>query len=401
MDLSRRNFIVGGISLAGAAAASPLISGCTNANQTTKSGLETRNFESSGTGSFNKGLQNTYTANVATKLIVLSNSNGMEVCITNFGARIVSIMVKDKNGDFKDVVLGFGNIADYADYDGKNNIFGAEAGRTIGRISNAKFTLDGKEYTLDKNYKGKHNLHGGKYGWHYQTWKILGQSNNSVDLQIVSPDNDSGFPGELTYNLNYTLSDDNSLIISGKANTSKRTPLNVANHAYFNLEGNPANDIYNDQVQIFAKKISYLKEDIIPDGTIRDIPQNDELDFYTAPKTISKNIDLNSGIWKYCGGYDFPYVLEGNHAVNASIYNPKSGIKLEVITDRPVMNFYDSRDLTGKLIGKNNIAYKPYCALCLEAQTFCDAVNNDGLSNTIINPEQTFTTTTIYKFSVK
>ena len=168
MNISRRNFILGGTATLGAIATSPLLSSCSS-NTITKSGLKVANFESDGTASFNTGLQSTYTSNVPTTLCVLANKNGMEACITNLGARLVSLMVPGKNGEFKDVVLGFENIADYANIDKQNNVIGAEVGRTINRIANAKFTYDGVEYQLEKNYKDKHNIHGGKFGWHYQT----------------------------------------------------------------------------------------------------------------------------------------------------------------------------------------------------------------------------------------
>ena len=168
MNISRRNFILGGTATLGAIATSPLLSSCSS-NTITKSGLKVTNFESDGTASFNTGLQSTYTSNVPTTLCVLTNKNGMEACITNLGARLVSLMVPGKNGEFKDVVLGFENIADYANIDKQNNVMGAEVGRTINRIANAKFTYDGIDYQLEKNYRDKHNIHGGKFGFHYQT----------------------------------------------------------------------------------------------------------------------------------------------------------------------------------------------------------------------------------------
>lgn len=168
MNITRRNFILGGSAAFASAIATPSLLSCSQ-NSTTKSGLKTANFESDGVATFKNGLQDTYTANVPTELCVITNSNGLEACITNLGARLVSLMVPDKNGDFRDVVLGFDNIKDYADIDAHNNVIGAEVGRTINRIANAKFTYDGVEYQLEKNYRDKHNIHGGKFGWHYQT----------------------------------------------------------------------------------------------------------------------------------------------------------------------------------------------------------------------------------------
>lgn len=163
MNISRRNFIIGGASSIVCAAAIPALSSCSN-NTVTKSGLKISDFESNGVGKLNPELQTTYTADTPTKLCVLKNKNGAEVCITNFGARIVSIMVPDKDGKFKDVVLGFSSIKEYTTVGNLDNVMGAQVGRVIGRTENAKFTLDGEEYNLEKNYKGKHNIHGGRFG---------------------------------------------------------------------------------------------------------------------------------------------------------------------------------------------------------------------------------------------
>lgn len=168
MQITRRNFIIGGTASLGALATAPVLSSCSK-NAKTKSGLKISDFESPGTASFNTGLQDTYTSNVPTTLCVITNDNGLEACITNLGARLVSLLVPDQEGKLQDVVLGFDNIADYANIEKFNNVFGAEVGRTINRIAGGAFTYDGVEYQLDKNFNNKHNIHGGRFGWHYQT----------------------------------------------------------------------------------------------------------------------------------------------------------------------------------------------------------------------------------------
>ena len=220
-------------------------------------------------------------------------------------------------------------------------------------------------------------------------------------MKIVSPDGDAGFPGEITYRLIFTLTDENSLILNSGATTTKRTPLNSTNHAYFNLDGDPTKDIFDYQIQINAHSAAGIKEDDVADGTIIEIPQGDELDFYSKPKSLKKDIDLTKGIFQYSKGYDFSYYLDSNQKVNASVYSPLSHIKLEVITDRPVINFYDAHDLNGEMTGKNNISYNSCCAFCVEGQAFCNAVNDNLYLNSILSPGQIFTSTTEYKFSVE
>lgn len=186
----------------------------------------------------------------------------------------------------------------------------------------------------------------------------------------------------------YTLGTENDLRIDVLAQTTKASPFNVANHTYFNLEGNPANDCYDYQIQIFSNKYIPVGEDIIPQNETLLIPEGDILDFYTKPKCMSKNIDTSQGIFQHTKGYDFHFVLDTSRTINATAYSPKSGIKMEVITDRPIINFYDAHDLDGTMIGKNNIPYNTMCAICFETQVLTDGVNKDNFENTIIKPGQ-------------
>lgn len=400
MDISRRNFIAGGLSIAAVSGISSFLPGCKQ-NEITKSGLKISDFESKGVGEFKTGLQDTFSANIPTKLCVLNNKNGCEACITNLGARLVSLMIPDKDGNFKDMMLGFDNIKDYADADNKLNVFGAVVGPVIGRISNASFTLNGQKYNLEKNVNNKHNLHSGKTGWQYQTWNIIEQNSNSVCFELIAPDMDNGFPGERTANIKYTLTDNNELQIDYKVTSTKATPINISSHAYFNLEGNPNNDIYSYKIQINSDKLGLINADVNPTGEIITIPKDSELDFYTAPKNLNSNFDINSEYFKNSKGYDHAFVFNKDFKLKTSAYCPASGIKMDVITDRPVINIYDAHDLDNTITGKNNIAYGKCCGICVEAQAHADAVNQPNFPSVIINPGEEFKSTTIYKFSIK
>lgn len=200
--------------------------------------------------------------------------------------------------------------------------------------------------------------------------------------------------------MKYTLTDENVLVMESTATTTKKTPLNVANHAYFNLEGNPKNDISDNLVQVFGNKLIDVKEDAVPTGKITTVNKGDVEDFYSNTKNIPLDIDESKGILKYTKGYDFAYILEIGNKVHATAYSPVSGIKLKVVTDRPVMHLYDAHDLDGSYIGKNNIAYNKCCALCLEGEAPADAVNHENFYNTIVSPGETYRSTTEYRFLV-
>lgn len=230
MKISRRSFILGGGATLAAAGISPFLTSCT---QETKSGINPAKFDTNGVKTLNTGLEDVPTSNVETRLFVLENANGAELCVTNFGARIVSLMVPDKNGEFKDMVLGFDNIKDYADYNkNPNNFYGAVCGRFANRISKGQFSIDGKTYQLDTNEKGN-MLHGGKYGFHFQTFDVQSyEIGRSITFSLISDDKDMGFPGRFELRVTYTLTSKNTLSVFYEARTSSPTPINISNHAY-------------------------------------------------------------------------------------------------------------------------------------------------------------------------
>lgn len=390
----------------------------------TKSGIDSKNFEFESAGQVSEDLYITYTSKINTALFVLENSNGMEVCITNVGARIVSIMVPDKNGDFKDVVLGFDTLEGYIGYNQKHtNFIGALVGRYANRISGGRFDIGDKSFKLPIN-NDPNCLHGGPYGWSYQTFELISfdETNSKLVMKLVSPDGDMGFPGTVELYVTYQLFDDNSLHISYDAKTDLPTVLNITNHSYFNLSGNHGETVLNDRLFINAKKFTPLNENCCPTGEIRNIKRNSPLNFYgkswlipkyyRSGKIIGQDINDEDEQIKMGNGYDHNYVLLGNKSnifvakpynknvpYCAKFKNSKSGITLEIYTTEPGVQLYDSVDLDGSLIGKNNIALKANCGLCLETQHFADSPNKENFPSTLLLPNEQFHSVSIYKFS--
>lgn len=230
MNVTRRNFIFGGAASVVGLSCAPMLNACGAGK--TKSGIDLKNFECAGTKTLGTGLENTYTADVPIKLYTLTNSKGAELCITNFGARIVSLMIPDKDNKLRNMVIGFDNIKGYATADTMPlNFFGAMVGRYGNRIANGKFSIDGKTYQVDIN-ENDNSLHGGKFGFHFQTYKEVEVSNNKLVLELVSPDGDMGFPGEFTLRVTYTLSDENIVGIYFESDTTAPTASTILNHAF-------------------------------------------------------------------------------------------------------------------------------------------------------------------------
>lgn len=388
----------------------------------TKSGIDTKNFEYPSAGVVNEALYMSYTAKTPTGIFALTNKNGMEVCITNVGGRIVSCLVPDKDGNFVDVILGFDTLADYLDYNQRHeNVQGAIVGRYAGRITNAKFNINGKESHLPQNAPGC-CLHGGPYGWAFQTFEVLEHNAQSLKLHLTSPDGDMGFPGKVELDVVYTLTDDNALQIDYAATSDAPTPINVTNHSYFNLSGDHNNTILNDRLFINAWYYAPLDEQLCTKGTIEKFEHHGVLDFYgkrffrsayyKVGKRIGDDIEADDIEIKIGNGYDHCYALQSakeTHSRKLPFYNrlpiaakahsPISGVILEIFTDQPAVQFYDSADLDGSLIGKKGIPLNKRCGLCLETQHFPNSPNVEAFPSTILSPGQKFCSSSVYKFS--
>jgi aldose 1-epimerase len=332
-------------------------------------------------------------------LYVLKNKNNMQVAITNYGGRIVSIIVPDKNGKFVDVSLGYDQVETFQK-EGEP-FFGALIGRYGNRIGKAKFTLNGTAYQLDVN-NGENTLHGGKMGFHAQVWDVKAVNENTLQLHYTSKDGEGGYPGALEVEVTYTLTDYNSIDISYQAKTDKATPVNLTNHAYFNLNGEGDSTILDHLLTIKADAITPVDEGLIPTGELMDV-SNTPFDFRKAT-LIGTRIDEDHEQLKRGKGYDHNFVLNKAAGLQlvANLYSPKTGILMEVLTEEPGLQFYSGNFLTGETKdGKGGKAYQFRSALCLETQHFPDSPNQKSFPSTILKPGETYKTKTIYKFSVK
>ena len=332
-----------------------------------------------------------------TALSVLKNKNGAEACITNYGGRLVSVMVPDKNGKMTDVVLGYDNIGQYVQSDGN---YGALIGRYGNRINQGKFTLDDIEYTLPQN-NGAHCLHGGPQGYHARMWDAKQLNDQALELTYLSKDGEAGFPGNLDIKVTYTLTDDNAVGIKYEATTDKKTVVNLTNHSYFNLSGVPGSDVLDQLVMINADNYTPVDSTLIPvgispvDGTPLDL---------RTPVAIGKQINDPFQQLQFGRGYDLNWVLNTNGDKNvlaAKAYSPTSGIALEVYTNEPGIQFYTGNFMDGKDTGKHGVLYPHRGALCLETQHYPDSPNHPDFPSVVLNPGEKYLSECIYKFTVE
>jgi aldose 1-epimerase len=323
-------------------------------------------------------------------LFTLTNSNGTQVKITNYGAIITSFAARDKAGNRSSVVVGFDSLETYLQ---KPPYFGALIGRYANRIANANFTVDGKKYTLAAN-NGKNTLHGGLKGFDKVVWNASVENNSlpSLSLSYLSKDGEEGFPGNLKVNVQYSLTDDDELRIEYNAETDKATPVNLTNHSYFNLTGDVNNTILNHTLMIAANDYTPVDSTLIPTGEIKPV-QATPFDF-TTPKTVGKDMDLVKG------GYDHNWVLNrkgGSLQKVAVLTDSVSGRSLEVYTTEPGLQFYTGNFLNGKFINHDGKPVKLHTALCLETQHFPDSPNQPGFPSTILRPGEKYHSVTVYK----
>lgn len=335
-----------------------------------------------------------------TSLCILTNKNGAELTVTNYGARIVSLMVPDKSGKLTDVVTGHNSIDEYLN--SQEPYFGAVCGRYGNRIAKGRFVLDGIEYNKLAINNGPNNLHGGIKGFNAQVWDVKQTDEQTVVLNYVSPDGEEGFPGELKVTVTYHLTDKNEVEISYKATTDKPTVANLTNHSYFNLSG--AGDPYVGDHLLMINADYYLPTDetAIPYGPKAKV-EGTPMDFRTLQPVGSRiNEDFEQLV--FGNGYDHTYILnkEGNElSFCARCLSPKTGIVMEVYTTEPGVQLYTGNWMTGHFSGKNRQRYPSRSALCLETQHFPDSPNRPEYPSTVIRPGETFISKTIYKFAVQ
>lgn len=332
-------------------------------------------------------------------LYILKNKSNTTVAITNFGGRLVSLLVPDKNGKLTDVILGHDDLKGY-EQKKNENYYGAIIGRYGNRIAKGKFTLEGKSYQLDLN-NGANTLHGGFNGFFSRVFDAKKISDQQLELSYVSKSGEGGYPGNLTVKVIYTLTDDNSLKIEYTATTDETTVVNLTNHAYFNLNGAGTKTITDDSLRIDADTFLPVDTTLIPTGKLQPV-KGTPFDF-TKFKTIGADIDKSYDQLKNGKGFDHNFVLN-KHDINTSIAtlkSPETGIIMDVYTTEPGLQFYSGNFPTGINDGKGKAVYPHRSALCLETQHFPDSPNQPSFPSTVLKPREVYHTITIYKFSAK
>jgi aldose 1-epimerase len=330
------------------------------------------------------------------KRYTLQNKNGITAKVMEYGAILTELWVPDQKGEFRDVVCGFDNLAQYLK---GHPFFGAIAGRYANRIARATFTLDGKDYHLAAN-NGRNHLHGGLKGFDKQHWASEpGEkpAEQSVTFSYLSKDGEEGYPGDLKVTVNYTLSDENELRIDYLGVTDKATVLNLTNHSYFNLAG--SGDVLRHELMINANHFTPVDDELIPTGEIVSVSRT-PMDF-TQPHTIGERV---SQLQPKPGGYDHNFVLNGGGTslvLAARVQEPKSGRIMEVHTTEPGIQLYTSNNLDGKLVGVGGVRYEKYGAFCLETQHFPDSPHHRNFPSVVLRPGENYRSTTIFKFPGK
>jgi aldose 1-epimerase len=334
----------------------------------------------------------------AVQAYTLTNAQGMQAVFTNYGGRLVSLLVPDKNGKLTDVVVGFKNAGEFEA--STEPYFGATIGRFGNRIANGKFTLDGREYTLFTN-NGPNTLHGGKKGFQDVVWEANQLDERTLELKYIAKDMEEGFPGRLTVKVTYSLTDDNEVKMDYEATTDKNTIVNLTNHAFFNLNGEGSGTILNHILKINADAYTPVNATLIPTGKIEPVAGT-PLDF-RQPTPIGAHINTQNAQLKNGGGYDHNYVLNKNTSQGlnfaASVLGDKSGILMEVFTQEPGLQFYSGNFMQGKNTFKGGSKDEFRTAFCLETQHFPDAPNQPNFPSTVLKPGDTYKTTSVYKFS--
>jgi len=333
----------------------------------------------------------------AVEIYTLTNSKGVTTGIMTYGATIVSLEVPDRNGNRADICLGHDALAGYLERT-TNPYFGSIIGRYANRIAKGRFRLDGVDYQLARN-NGENSLHGGLRGFDAVVWGAEPVSEDGmvgVKFTYLSRDGEEGYPGNLKVTVVYTLTDQNELKISYEAATDKATPINLTNHAYFNLAGQGEGDILGHELMLNAEAFTPSDAELIPTGEIRPV-KGTPWDF-TIPKLIGAQIA------EAPGGYDNNFVLPGGGGelqLAARVREPGSGRVMEILTTEPAIQFYTSNFLDGTIFGKDGKIYKKHYAFCLETQHFPDSPNRPNFPSTILRPGEIYKSLTVHHFAVE
>lgn len=370
------------------AVAAAAVHACAPAPETTLSGLDPERFVAQ-------------VGDKTTALYTLVNPSGMEVCVTNFGGRIVSVMVPDRNGEMKDVVLGFDNVFNYIDKENTPSDFGASVGRYANRLNKGVVTIAGETIQLPVNNFG-HCLHGGPEGWQYQVYSAEQKSDSVLVLTMDSPDGDSGFPGAVKAVVTMTVTSDNSIDIVYEAETDRTTVVNMTNHSYFNLSGDPSRPITDHVLYVDADTYTPVDDTYMTTGEIAEV-EGTPMDFREAHEIGQdiRNFDFEQV--KFGNGFDHNWCLNTNGddtKVFAKVVCTSTGICLEVLTNEPGVQVYSGNFLDGTCVGKNGVTYEQHAGLCLETQKYPDSPNKPEWPSAYLEPGQKYYSHCVYRFSV-
>ncbi|WGF88130.1 aldose epimerase family protein [Marinivivus vitaminiproducens] len=391
--------VPGGIARAACLVLALVLAGC--ASRSDMSGVQPR-AEGTG-GAIRQQAFGTTPAGDPVTLYTLSNTGGMEVEVITYGAAIKAIRVPDREGRIANVALGFDDMAGYA---GQTAYIGAVVGRYGNRIAQGRFTLDGQAYRLAQN-NGPNALHGGLMGFDKRVWaasETTGPEGPGLTLTYVSLDGEEGYPGNLTAEVTYRLTDDNALTLEYRVTTDRPTVQNLTNHAYFNLKGEGSGDILDHELTLDAERFTPIDATLIPTGEIRSVAGT-PLDF-TEPRRIGDRIDADDEQMRFAGGYDHNVVLDRGLASGltgglrraAFVREPSSGRTLEVLTTQPGMQVYSGNFLDGTAVGAGGRAYGRRSGFCLETQHYPDSPNQPSFPSTALRPDAPFTSTTVFRF---
>ncbi len=341
-------------------------------------------------------------------LYTLKNKNGMVAQMSNLGAKVITLYVPDRDGNFADVVLGYPTAQQYAECDNEQGkgecCFGANVGRYGNRIAGGKFKIDDQEFQLCVNENDKNSLHGGFKGLHSVMFEANQIDDQKIEFTYVSPDGEMGYPGELSIKLTYTLTDCNCLVLNYEAETSAPTPVNLTHHSFFNLAGEGAETINDHTIQIAADCITPVDENLIPTGEFMDVTGT-PFDL-REPRVIGDSLASEHPQMKLGNGYDHNWVLSSEADSTGlrfacKVVHPASGRTMTVLTSEPGIQFYGGNFLNSSQIGKSGKPYPFRSALCLETQHFPDSPNHDNFPSAILRPGEKYNHTCIYKFGIE
>lgn len=328
----------------------------------------------------------------------LKNNGDLQMAVCNYGAKVVSLYSKDKNGNYDDIVLGYDSLCDYLNPEKK--LTGSVVGRVAGRINAGRFEIDGKEYRLHQVNERNFHAHGGLNGFDKVAWEVINHTANSITLQYISVDGEEGYPGTLATTMTYELTDENIFRITYTAQTDRTTPVNLTHHSFFNLAGAGSRNVENHILHVNATSYLPILPTTINTGEIAET-QNTPMDFGTY-RRVGDSINSSFHQIQIAKGYDHTWVIDRNEknlSYAASIFEPVSGRKMEVYTDQPCIHFYTAK-MSKPKIGKSGKEYGNRSGFCMETMHYPDAMNQPNFPTYYLYPDEIYRHICEFRFSV-